>query len=73
MEVVAFVRYQLRARDERLLFDDVISASCTLDLDDAFMGSTRLRLASEGAVRRNLAAFQEALCAAAARGALGRG
>lgn len=65
MEVSAFVRYRLvDTADGALLFDDVIASSCTREYEDAWVGSERLRLASEGAVQANLTALLEALCVA---------
>jgi hypothetical protein len=71
MEVVAFLRYRLVASDGgELAFDDMISASCTLNTDHAWTGVARLRLASEGAVRNNIAAFLDGFCAQVNAGTL---
>lgn len=71
MEVVAFLRYRLVASDGgELVLDDMVSASCTLNTEHAWTGVTRLRLASEGAVRNNIAAFLDTFCAQAKAGAL---
>lgn len=56
------VRYNLaRADTGAVLFNDVVKASYTAKLGDEFVALLRQRLAKEGAVRANIAAFLERL------------
>jgi hypothetical protein len=61
-EVVSFIRYKLFDADDRIVFDDVITASYALSVSDVFYGVKRMRLASEGSVRRNIGMFVHELC-----------
>jgi hypothetical protein len=61
-EVVSFIRYKLVDSDERIVYDAVITASYTLSVSDVFYGVKRMRLASEGSVRRNIGMFASELC-----------
>lgn len=56
--VDSYIRYTLsRVRDGKVIFDDIIPASFKATLEDAFVGYSRLKLATEGSVRTNIAAF----------------
>ena len=56
--VTSVMRYKLtRSCDDQVVYDDIITASYTATLEDAFDGGYRLRLASEGSIRANIAAF----------------
>lgn len=56
------IRYTLaRADTGALLFNDVVKASYTARLGDEFVALLRQRLAKEGAIRANIAAFLERL------------
>jgi len=64
MTVDAFVRYTLlRKHDGSTIFDEVLSSSYTATIDDAFVATTRLQLAEEGAMRENISALLERLAA----------
>jgi hypothetical protein len=43
----------------RLIFDDTVAATGTAKMGEALIGSDRLRLANEYAVRENIKAFIE--------------
>jgi hypothetical protein len=69
-EVFTFVRYTLVSRRYgRVLLDDLVEASATLDAVDVFYGVKRLRLVNEEAMKANLASFLERLCTQAVAGA----
>jgi hypothetical protein len=56
------IRYTLtRADTGVVLFNDVVAASYTATMGDEFIAMLRLRLAKEGAIRANLAAFLQRL------------
>lgn len=56
------IRYTLaRADTGAVLFNDVVRASYTAKLGDEFVALLRQRLAKEGAIRANIAAFLERL------------
>ena len=56
------IRYTLIAADTgAVLFNDVVKASYTATIGDEFVAFLRLRLAKEGSVRANIAAFLERL------------
>jgi hypothetical protein len=56
------VRYTLaRADSGVVLFNDVVRASYTATIGDEFVAFLRLRLAKEGSIRANIAAFLERL------------
>lgn len=62
MTVDSFVRYKLtRTRDRKVMMDEIVTASHQATVDDALYGPRRLRLANEGAMRANIAAFLEKL------------
>jgi len=55
MKIDSFIRYKVTSnRDGKVVFDDIITASCTKNVDDGFWDVTRLQLAREGAVRANI-------------------
>jgi len=52
------MRYKLtRSCDDQVVYDDIITASYMATLGDAFDGAYRMRLANEGSIRANIAAF----------------
>lgn len=54
MTVKMVVDYSLKdQKTGATVFDDTITSAYTATMDDAFIAVTRLRLANEGAVRRN--------------------
>ena len=56
--VTSVMRYKLtRSCDDQVVYDDIITASYTATLEDAFDGAYRMRLANEGSIRANIAAF----------------
>jgi hypothetical protein len=58
MIVDSHIRYKLiRLADDTVSFDDVITASYTATLNDAFMGVTRLKMATEASIRLNITDF----------------
>jgi hypothetical protein len=58
MKVDSFVRYKITSNlDGRVVLDDIVTASYTATMGDALGGITRLKLANEGAIRANIAAF----------------
>jgi hypothetical protein len=60
MTVTATVRYVIiDTKSGAQLLDEVISTPYTARIGDAFIGVTRLRLANEGAARKNIAGFIE--------------
>lgn len=60
--VDSYIRYTLtRVRDGKVIFDDIVPASFKATVEDAFVGYSRLKLATEGSVRTNIAAFFERL------------
>jgi hypothetical protein len=62
LTATALVRYKLtRASDGSVIYDDVLTASATRTVDDAFVGVERARMAVEGAIRTNIAEFLAAL------------
>lgn len=58
LTVTSTISYLVRknASDEAL-FDDVVVASHTASVGDAFLGTERLRMANEGSIRKNIATF----------------
>lgn len=60
MTVTATVRYVIiDAKSGAQLQDEVVSTPFTARLGDSVIGTTRLRLANEGAARKNIAGFIE--------------
>lgn len=60
MTVTATVRYVvIDAKSGEKILDEVVSSPFTAHLGDSVIGTTRLRLANEGAARKNIAAFIE--------------
>jgi hypothetical protein len=56
--VTSVMRYKLiRSCDDQVVYDDIITASYTATLEDAFDGGYRMKLANEGSIRANIAAF----------------
>ena len=56
--VNSVMRYKLtRNSGDQVVFDDIITASYMATLKDAFDGAYRLKLANEGSIRANIAAF----------------
>ena len=56
--VTSIIRYKLtRSRDDQVVYDDIITASYTATPDDAFVALHRMKLANEGSIRANIAAF----------------
>jgi len=55
MTVRAAVDYKLKDQTSgRVLFDETIETPFTATMSDAFVGTERLRLANEGAIKRNI-------------------
>jgi hypothetical protein len=62
MTVTTRVRYALRDRtSQAVVLEEEVAAVHTATVGDAFYGVTRLRLANEGSVRRNIAALIDKL------------
>ena len=60
--VDSFVRYKLtRSSDAKVIYDDIVAASCKITVSEVFYGAKRLQLANEGAIRANIATFLEVL------------
>ena len=60
--VDSVMRYKLiRSGDDQVVYDDIITASYKATVGDSFYGPQRLKLANEGAIRANIAAFLENL------------
>ncbi len=58
ISVITIIRYALVTRDgSKLLFDGLVTASCTRTVGDDLVGGVRLQHAEECAVRNNIAAF----------------
>lgn len=58
MIVTSAMRYKLnRSRDDQVVYDDIITASYKATVGDSFLGPHRLKLASEGSIRTNIAIF----------------
>jgi hypothetical protein len=56
--VTSVVRYKLtRSSDDQVLYDDIVTASCTVTASEVFSPVRRLQVANEGAIRANIAAF----------------
>jgi len=62
MIVTSAMRYKLtRSRDDQVVYDDIITASYQATVGDSFLGPHRLKLASEGSIRANVATFLQNL------------
>lgn len=62
MTVTTTVQYILKdSESDEVVFDETVVAPHTASMGDAFIGSTRLRLANEGSARKNIQGFMEAL------------
>jgi hypothetical protein len=73
MTVTASVRYSLLDRATNLeVFDRTLVTPYTAAWNDAFVGSERLKLANEGAVRMNIQQLIDALAAFKAVGVVGQ-
>lgn len=59
MSVTSRVRYSVTDASGKLIFDDIIAATGTAKMSEAFVGTERLRLANEYAIRENIKAFIE--------------
>lgn len=57
MSTTIQVRYSVTDASGRVVFDDTVSATGTARMGDAFIGTERLRMANEAAVRENIKAF----------------
>ncbi len=58
MTVTSAVQYKItRVSDGKLVFDETIRSSKTAGFSDAAVGTERLRLATEGAIKNNITAF----------------
>ncbi len=60
--VTSAMRYKLtRSRDDRVMYDEIITASDKATLRDTFYGPHRLKLANERSIRANIAVFLQYL------------
>ena|GEM_PF-656508 len=60
--VDSVMRYKLtRSGDDQVVYDDIITASYKATVGDALYGAHRLKLANEGSIRANIAAFLQHL------------
>jgi len=60
--VTSVMRYKLtRSGDDRVLYDDIITASYKATVGDTLYGVHRLKLANEGSIRANIAVFLQHL------------
>ncbi len=58
LHVASYVRYKLlRAADDAVMIDELISGSAKATLGDSLVGIKRLQIANEKAMRNNIAAF----------------
>ena len=67
MSVTSRVRYSVTDASGRIVFDDTVAATGTAKMSEAFVGTERLRLANEYAIRENIKAFIERFRAHTAR------
>ena len=67
MSVTSRVRYTVTDASGRMVFDDTVAATGTARMGEALVGSERLRLANEYAIRENIKAFIERFRAHAKR------
>lgn len=59
MSVTSRVRYTVVDVSGRIVFDDTVAATGTAKMGEALIGTERLRLANEYAIRENIKAFIE--------------
>lgn len=59
MEVTSTVRYVVEHQSHGTVFDETIKHAHLQDFSSAFVGSKRLQLANEGAIRNNIRLFIE--------------
>lgn len=60
--VTSVMRYKLtRNSDDQVVYDDIVTASYTVTVDDVFYGVHRLKVANEGSIRTNIAVFLQHL------------
>jgi len=59
MSVTSRVRYTVVDASGRMVFDDTVAATGTAKMGEALIGTERLRLANEYAIRENIKAFIE--------------
>lgn len=64
MEVTSTVRYVVEHQSNGVVFDETIKHAHLQDFSSAFVGSKRLQLANEGAIRNNIRLFIENIIAA---------
>ncbi len=64
MEVTSTVRYVVEHQARGIIFDETIKHVHLQDFSSAFVGSKRLQLANEGAIRNNIRLFIEHVIAA---------
>jgi hypothetical protein len=65
MTVTATVSYELKdLQSGKVLWSDTVVTPHTATVSDAFVGITRLRLANEGAVRKNIATLLQRIAGA---------
>lgn len=57
LTVTSIVRYAVRTRSGAVVIDEEIKAEHTATFNEAFSGTTRIKLASEGSARNNIAAL----------------
>lgn len=63
MEVTSTVRYVVEHQTKGVVFDETIKHAHLQDFSSAFVGSKRLQLANEGAIRNNISLFIERIIA----------
>lgn len=59
--VITYIRYILTNNSNSVVFDETVTSSYTAAVKDAFVGATRLRLATEGSARNNIEIFLKKL------------
>lgn len=60
-EVTAHVNYKVRDKAEAPVLLETVTASYTAKFSDALLGAERLRLANQGAMRKNIGQFMDKL------------
>jgi hypothetical protein len=56
--VTSVMRYKLaRSPDDQVVYDDIITVSYKVTVGDVFFGTHRLKVATEGSIRANIATF----------------
>lgn len=62
MIVYSVIRYKLtRSSDDRVVYDDIITASYKATMGDSWVGGQRMKIATERAIQANIAAFLKEL------------